>query len=179
MNWSPHTILIWTLTDRRENKHLSVKWASLIAQLVKNLACNVGDPSLIPGSGRSSGEEIGYPLQYSWASLVAQLVKNPPAVWKTWIWSLSWEDPLEKGKATHSSILACRIPWTIYSPWGCKESDTIERLLKKVWNDWLATIQGGYSRTGARTPGCAFPLYPEASLALLLKASGVSQGCCS
>ena len=49
------------------------------------------------------------------ASLVAQLVKNPPAVWETWVRSLSWEDPLEKGKATHSSILAWRIPWTVES----------------------------------------------------------------
>ena len=48
---------------------------------------------------------MGYPLQYSWASLVAQLVKNPPAVWKAWVLSLGWEDPLEKGKATDSSIL--------------------------------------------------------------------------
>jgi len=68
---------------------------------------------LIPGSGRSSGEGIGYPLQYSWASLVAQLVKNPPAVWETWVRCLGWEDPLAKGKATHSSILAWRIPWTV------------------------------------------------------------------
>ena len=60
------------------------------------------------------------------ASLVAQLVKNPPAMQVTWVRSLSWEDPLEKGKATHSSILAWRIPWT--SPWGRKESDTTERL---------------------------------------------------
>ena len=52
------------------------------------------------------GEGIGYPLQYSWASLVAQLVKNLPAMPETWVWSLSWEDPLENGKATHSSILA-------------------------------------------------------------------------
>ena len=54
-----------------------------------------------------------HPLQYSWASLVVQLVKNPPAMWETWVWSLGWEDPLEKGKATHCSILAWRIPWTI------------------------------------------------------------------
>ena len=47
------------------------------------------------------------------ASLVAQLVKNPPAMWETWVRSLGWEDPLEKGKATHSSILAWRIPWTV------------------------------------------------------------------
>ena len=58
------------------------------------------------------GEGIDYPLQYSWASLVAQLVKNPPAMWVTWVQSLGWEDPLQKGKSTHSSILAWRIPWT-------------------------------------------------------------------
>ena len=57
-------------------------------------------------SGRSTGEGIGYPLQCSWASLVAQLVKNSPAMWETWVRSLGWEDPLEKGKATHSSVLA-------------------------------------------------------------------------
>ena len=56
---------------------------------------------------------IGYTLQYSWASIVAQLVKNPPAMRETWVQSLSWEDPLEEGKATHSSILAWRIPWTV------------------------------------------------------------------
>jgi len=63
--------------------------------------------------GRSAGERIGYPLHYSWASLVAQLVKNPPAMWETWVRSLGWEDPLEKGKVTHSSILAWRIAWAI------------------------------------------------------------------
>ena len=78
----------------------------------KESACNAGNPGLIPGSGRSTGERIGYPLQCSWASLVAQLVKNPPAMWETRVQSLGWEDPLEKGKATHSSILAWRIPWT-------------------------------------------------------------------
>ena len=56
-------------------------------------------------------------------SLVAQLVKNPPAIWETWIRSLGWEDPLEKGKTTHSSILTWRIPWTVYSIWGGKELD--------------------------------------------------------
>ena len=67
---------------------------------------------MIPGSGRSTGEGIGYPLQYSWASLVAQLVKNQPATWETWVRSLSWEDPLEEEMATHSSILAWKIPQT-------------------------------------------------------------------
>ena len=73
-------------------------------------ACNAGDPGSIPGLGRSSGEGTGYPLQYSWVSFVAQLVKNLPAMWETWVLSLGWEDPLGKGTATHSSILAWRTP---------------------------------------------------------------------
>ena len=79
----------------------------------KESACNAGDPDLIPGLGRSAGEGIGYPIQYFQASLVAQLVKNPPAVWETWVQPLGWEDPLEKRKATYSSILAWRIPQTV------------------------------------------------------------------
>ena len=67
------------------------------------------------GSGRSAGEGIGYPLQYAWASFVAQLVKNPPAMWETWVRSLGWEDPLEKGKAVHCNILVWRIPWAVGS----------------------------------------------------------------
>ena len=78
-------------------------------------ACNAEDPSSIPGSGRSAGEGLDYSLQYSRAFLVALLVKNPPAVRETWIRSLGWEDPLEKRKAAHSSILAWRIPWTVQS----------------------------------------------------------------
>ena len=81
----------------------------------KESACNAGDPRSIPGSGRSPGEGIDNPLQYSWASLVAQLVKNLPAKQETWVLSLGWEDPLEKGKAAHSSILAWRIPWAVQS----------------------------------------------------------------
>jgi len=64
---------------------------------------------LISGSGRSTGEGTGYPFQYFWASLVAQLVKNLPAMQETWVRSLGCEDPLEKGKITHSSILTWRI----------------------------------------------------------------------
>ena len=79
----------------------------------KESTCNVGGPGLVPGSGSSPGERIGCSLQYSWASLVAQLVKNPPAMQEAWVWSLGWGDPLEKGIATHSSILAWRITWTI------------------------------------------------------------------
>ena len=76
----------------------------------KESACNARDPGSIPGSGRFPGGAIGYPLQYSWASLVAQMVKNLPAVWEIWVRSLGWEDLLEKGMATRSSVLAWRIP---------------------------------------------------------------------
>ena len=79
----------------------------------KESTCNEGDPSLIPGPGRSPGEGIGYPLQYSWASLVAQLVQNPPVMWETWVQSLGLEGLLDKGMATHSSILAWRISWNV------------------------------------------------------------------
>ena len=58
------------------------------------------------------GEEIGYPLQHSWVFLVAQTVKNPFAMLETWVRSLGWEDPLEEGVATHSSIVAWSIPGT-------------------------------------------------------------------
>ena len=78
----------------------------------KESACDAGDPGSIPGSGRSMGKGIGYPLRYSWASLVAQMVKNVSVMWETWVQLLGWEDPLEKGIATHSSILAWRIPRT-------------------------------------------------------------------
>ena len=77
---------------------------------------------MIPGSGRSPREGIGYPLPYSWASLVAQMVKNLPAMWETWIQSLGSEDPLEEGMENHSSVLAWRIP--------------VDR------GAWLATVHG-------------------------------------
>ena len=79
----------------------------------KESTCNAGDPGSIPVLGRSAGEGISYPLQYSWASPVAQLVKNPHTMRETCVQSLGWEDPLEKGKAVHFSILAWRIPWTV------------------------------------------------------------------
>ena len=87
--------------------------ASLIAQFLKESACNAGDPTSIPGSERSSGEGIGYPLQYSWASLVAQLIKESACNVGDLHSIPGWEDPLEKGKATHTSTVARRIPWTV------------------------------------------------------------------
>ena len=108
----------------------------------KESACNAGDPGSNPGSGRSVGEGTGYPLQYSWASLVAQLVKNLPAMWET------WEDPLEKGRATHSSILAWKIPWTVLSirsqrmghDWACPKSV----------HGWRGSGLLGWQRDGAK-----------------------------
>ena len=88
-------------------------WAPLVAQMVKN------PPAMretwVQSRGWEDPLEMGtsYPLQYSWASMVAQMVKNPPAMRETWVRSQGWEDPLEKGKATHSSIQAWRIPWTV------------------------------------------------------------------
>ena len=96
-----------------------------MAQTVKNPPGNAGDLGLIPGSGKSPGEWNGNPFQYSWVSFVDQLVKNPPAMQETWVWSLGQEDPAEKGKATHSSIQAWRIPWTVWSMG-----------LQRVGHDW-------------------------------------------
>ena len=98
----------------------------------KESTCNAGDPSSIPGLGRSHGEGIGYPLQYCWASLVAQFVKNPSAVRETWVQSLGWEDPLEKGKnpLQYSCLDNPHKPRSLVdcSPGGCKGSDTTEQL---------------------------------------------------
>ena len=80
----------------------------------KESACNAGNPSLIPGSGRSPEEGKGYPLQYSWASLVAQLVKNLPAMQETWVRSLGQGDTLETVMAAYSSILVWIIPWSFH-----------------------------------------------------------------
>ena len=83
--------------------------ASQVALVVKNPPTNAGDvrdSGSIPALGRSTGEGLGYPLQYSWASLVAQLVKNPPVMQETRVQSLGGEDPIEEGMGTHSSILA-------------------------------------------------------------------------
>ena len=84
----------------------------------KESAWNAGDHGSIPGSVRSPRDGIGYPLQYSWASLVTQTVKNPPAMRETWLRSLGWEDPLEEGMATHSSILAWRVPMNREAWWA-------------------------------------------------------------
>ena len=82
----------------------------------KESTCNAGDPGLIPGSGRSTGKGIGHPLQCSWASLVAQLVKNLPVMWETWVQSLGWEDPLEKGERLPTAVFWPGEFHGLYSP---------------------------------------------------------------
>ena len=97
----------------------------------KKSTCNAEDPGSIPGLGRSPGEGIGYPLQYSWTSLVAQTIKNPPAMWETWVRSLGWKDPLEEGNSLQYSCLENphgQRSLAGYSPWGCKELDITKRL---------------------------------------------------
>ena len=93
----------------------------------KESTCNAGDPTSIPGLGISAGEGIGCPLHYSWAFLVTLMVKNPPAMWEIWVRSLGWEDPLEKGKATHFVFWLGEFHG-LYSPWGHKELDISEQL---------------------------------------------------
>ena len=100
---------VWSLVDLS-----SINFPGISAG--KESTCNVRDLGSIPGLGRSPGKGKGKGINEEFrinrASLVAQRVKNPPAMRETWVQSLSWEDPLEKGKATHSSILAWRIPGT-------------------------------------------------------------------
>ena len=112
-------------------------------------ACNAGDPGSIPGTGRSAGEGIGYPLQYSWASILAQLVKNPPVMQGTLVHSLGWKDPLEKGKATYSSILS----WGILS--------TIQSLgVTKIEHNWVTFA---FTLSLLQDNGCVFlcfAIYP-------------------
>ena len=93
----------------------------------KDSSCKAGDPNSISVLGISPGEGIGYPLQYSWASLVTQMVKNPPAVQQTWLQCLGWEDPLEEGMATQSTILAWRIPMDRGAWWATVHGVTKSR----------------------------------------------------
>ena len=100
----------------------------------KESACNAGDPRSIPGLGRSPGEGIGCPLQYSWTSLVAQTVKNLPAMKETWFQSLDWENPWWRAWQPTPVFLPGKFHWqrslASYSPWGCR-----------VRHDWVNSTQ--------------------------------------
>ena len=134
-----------TLKAISSYKHgISVSWVEMCTQTFsldvpgssdgKESACNAGDPGSIAGLGRSPGEGIGYPFQYSWASLVAQVVKNPPAMQETWVQSLGWEDPSPGGGHGNPLQYSClenplwQTSLMVYNSWGHKESDVTERL---------------------------------------------------
>ena len=117
LNYNPnHLCQFWRPYPE---SHLQERQGFSDSSVGKESTCNAEDPSSIPGSWRSTGEGIGYPLQYCWASLVAQLVKNPPAMQETWVQSLCREDSLEKGKdyplqysGLETSTLAWKTPCT-------------------------------------------------------------------
>ena len=102
-------------------------WNRYKGFFLKESACNAGDPGLIPGSGRSSGEGVGYPLQYSWVFLVAELVKNPPAMRETWIRSWVGKIPWRRERLP-TPVFWPRAFHGLYSPWGCKELNMTEWL---------------------------------------------------
>ena len=104
----------------------------------KKSTCNARDHGSTPGSGRSPGEGIGYPLQYSWASLVAQTVKNLPAMQEAWVWSWVGNIPLEKGTATHYIILAWRISWK-EEPGGLQSMGS-----QRAEQDWATFISNSW-----------------------------------
>ena len=119
----------------------------------KESACNAGDPGSIPGSGRSAGGGIDYPLQNSCASLVALLVKNSPAMQETWVRSLSQKDRLKKETATHSSTLAWKILWT-------EEPGRLQTMRsKRISHDW-ATKQTTMKNTGLVGPSLLQGIFP-------------------
>ena len=95
---------------------------------------------MIPGPGRSPGEGIGHPLQNSWASLVAQTVKKLSAIRGTWVQSLGWDDPLEEGMATHSSILAWKIPMDSSTPGFSVHGDSLGKNTEVGCHDFLQGI---------------------------------------
>ena len=99
----------------------------------KEITCNGGDPSSIPGSKRSAEERIVYSLQYSQASLVAQLVKNPLAMQETLVWSLGWGDSLGEGKGYPHQYSGLENSMDCNSWWGCKQSDTTEWLSHRLY----------------------------------------------
>ena len=121
--------------SQRVGHGLLTKWGFPHSSVDKESACNAGDPGSIPGSRRSAGEGIGYPLQHSWASLVAQLVNNPPALWDTWVEKIPWiRERLPVPIFWPGEFHGLYSPW--YSPWGHKEQDTIKQL---SLSDWTTT----------------------------------------
>ena len=121
-SWAPKSLQMVTAVMKLKDA-CSLEEGFPHSSVGKESACNAKDPSLIPRLGRSAGEGVGYPFQYSWASLVAQLVKNLHAMWKTWVWKIPWRRE--------------RLPTPVFwpgefqglcSPWDCRESDMTDQL---------------------------------------------------
>ena len=129
--WQPTPILAWRIPWTEEPGELQSIGSQRVRHNWSDLAHIAHSHTSTLLLGSSPGEEIGYPLQHSWAFLVAQLVKNLPAMWETWVWSLGWEDLLEERMATHSSVLAWRIPW-IEEPGGLQAMG-----LQRARHDWV------------------------------------------
>ena len=142
----------------------------------KESACSAGDTTLIPGSGRSAGEAIGYPLQYSWASLVAQLVKNHLQCGRPgfdpWVGKISWR----------RERLLTPVFWPtefhgLYSPWGHKEPKMTEQFPLSLWAFSGCIQQGlfsGFSALASHCTGCiGFSVAPHRLSCLM--ACGISQ----
>ena len=127
----------------------------------KESACNAWYSGLIPGSGSSPAEGIGYPLQYFWASLVAQMVKNLPAMRKTWVRSLGWDNSLEDDMYSCLEYSCLENPHgqrslVGYSPQGCR-----------VGHDWLSTVQQvSHQRTGGGAGTRGVSIQPPTLLTL-------------
>ena len=136
----------WSLAWRSFEHYFASVWDECNCTVVWAFFGNAGDTGSIPGSGRSPGDGIDYPLQYSLASLVAQLATKLPAMQETWVQSLGLEDPLEKRKATHSSILAWRIPRT-----------TVHGV-PKSWTDWV-TFMSIHLTLGSTDPLYCLPFH--------------------
>ena len=111
----------------------------------KESTCNAGDTSLIPGLGRSAGEGIGYPLQFSWASLVAQLVKNLPTMWETWGQPLNWEYPWRRERL-FTPVFWPREFHRLYSSWNSPDQNTgvSRRSLQPRDRTHVSHIAGGF-----------------------------------
>ena len=112
-------------------REYATTWGFPYSSAGEEPSCNAGDPSLIPGMGRSPGEGIGYPLQYTWASLVAQMVKNLPALSKTWALSLGWKIPWRRSWQLTPVFLPGEFPWT-EEPGGFQSMES-----QRVGHDWL------------------------------------------
>ena len=134
MHQSPQITLAWVFCIVLHNVCLMSGFGKYFCPLFLHMLCTSGASPVVQLVKNPLAMQIGYPLQYSWASLRAQMVKNPPAMRDSWVRSLGWEDPLEEGMATCSSIFSWRIPMDRGVWWM-----TVHGVAKS--RTWLGTAQ--------------------------------------